>query len=88
MSPTRSRINLRAYPAPNDPVLRIDVIAVYVGPVILVFFEDCEAPGWGSVPSFARGDWAVDRNLIPNHEVSALPGERNQDVGVVRRDVL
>ena len=54
--------------------------------VVLVFFGDGEAAFGGHAGAFATGDGCVYVNLLAGHEVGALFGNRDDDVGVVGVD--
>ena len=69
----------------DDAVFAVAKCAVECRMMIRVFFEHGEFAGGGSVAGLAAGDGAVDADFFAAHEINALMGDGDDDVGIVLR---
>ena len=88
MGAARRRIDLRADAAADDPSPGIYIITVDVRAMVFVLFEDTKASIRRGMSALSGRDRTVDRNFIAIHQVGALLCQRNDDMGVVRRNRL
>src|SRR5207244_553109 len=80
----RRRIDVSANAGAHDTAATVDEIAVETGMVVRVFFHDTEMSAWRFMSALARRNRSVGDNLFTDHQVSALFGNGNNDVGGVR----
>jgi hypothetical protein len=63
----------------------VNEVAVKTGMMIGVLFHHSEMSVWCSVPASARRDWAIGHDLVPDHQVSPLLWDRDDDARIVLR---
>ena len=80
-----SGIGLGADAGANNPARAVDEIAINARTMIRIFFENGEMTSGCAVSGLAGRDRTVSRDFLANHQIGALPGNRNANVHIVRR---
>ena len=81
----RRRIAARTNPGTYCAAGTVHEVAVKSGMMIGVLFHDGEMPVWRFMPESARRDRAVGHDLVPDHKVSPLLWDRDDDARIVLR---
>src|SRR5215468_425505 len=78
-------ISLRADAGANNPTGPVNEIPIDARTMVRILFQNGEMTLGCAVPSFAGRDWTISCDLVADHQVGALPGNRNANVHVVWR---
>src|SRR5437764_13105928 len=79
------RIDVSANSRADDSAPAVDEIAVKTGVMIGILFHHAKMSSWGLVSAFPGRNRSVRHNLLANHQIGALFGNRHHDVGTFRR---
>src|SRR6516164_2198532 len=82
------RIGLRADAGANNPTRAVHEVAIDAGTMIRIFFKNGETTGGCAVPGLAGRDRTIGCDLLADHQIGALPGNRDANVHVVRRGLF
>ena len=81
----RRGIAARANPGTYCATGTVHEVAVKTGMMIGVLFHDVEMPMGRFMSASARRNWAIGHDLVPDHKVSPLLWDRDDDARIVLR---
>jgi len=81
------RIDTAAHTSADSAAVSVLEIAVDIGAMILILLKHVEASLWSGPSALAGGNRRIDHDFVSHHEISALFGNRNANMRIIRREL-